>query len=79
MSFCSETWGRHIFDHAVSLVYHSWYGAHTFKGDTAVYGSGTIVAAIWTHGPIRVLISSHFAASLPQLGQVFFSGGYKWV
>jgi hypothetical protein len=51
------------------------YGAHTLKGDTAAYGCGTIVAAIWTHGPTRGLISSHCAAPLPQLDQVCFTGG----
>jgi hypothetical protein len=51
------------------------YGAQTLKGDTAAYGCGTIVSAIWTHEPTRGLISSHFSASLPQLDQVCFSRG----
>jgi hypothetical protein len=58
------------------------YGAHTLKGDTVIYGSGTIVAAIGPHGPIRVPISSHSAVSLPRISQVCFSrgiNGYKTV
>jgi hypothetical protein len=58
------------------------YGAHTLKGDTATYGSGTIVAVIGSHGPIRRSISSHSASSLPQISQVCFSrdiNGYNTV
>jgi hypothetical protein len=33
------------------------------------------VAVVWAHEPTRGLISSNFAASLPQLDQVCFSWG----
>jgi hypothetical protein len=51
------------------------YSAHILKGGMAAYGSGTIVAAIGPHGPIRGPISSHSAALLPRISQVCFSGG----
>jgi hypothetical protein len=62
------------------MEYHSHskakiYGAHTLKGDMAAYGSGTIVAVIGPHGPIRGPISSHSAALLPWISQVCFSEG----
>jgi hypothetical protein len=41
----------------------------------AAYRSGTIVAVIGPHGPIRGPIASHSAALLPRISQVCFSEG----